>query len=213
MVTGKIIDAATGGPLAGICVNAHGSGGFLTSPPSDSSGVYTLGGLTIDSYELFATDCTNSPAAYSPVDYKNIKGLDRNVAKFITFKKDGALKKKINFTMPRAGHIDVLVLDCASQVPITNVEIVPYGAQLDKKGLQFQSGFANFTDINGMITLDVTTGGSKVAAFTPNGGGGYTFQKYYVDDKDFGDFAGATVVNTSAGAFTPITIILNDPCM
>lgn len=117
--------------------------------------------------------------------------------------------------MPRAGHIDVTVLDCASQVPITNVEVVPYSAQLDKKGLQFRSGFGSFTDIDDKVRLDVATGGSKLGAFTPDNAnpGNYVFQKYYVDDKNFGDFAGATVVDTSAGAFTPITIILNDPCM
>src|SRR5262249_43890778 len=139
------------------------------SSPTDATGVYTISGLPVDSYEAVASDCSNSPAVYSPVDYAHIHGLDRNIAHFITFKSDGQTKKGVNFKMPKAGYIDVSVVDCPPpHVPISNINVVPYSAKLDRKHDQFQSGFGGFSDINGMVTLPVTVGDNKLAVFVPD---------------------------------------------
>ena len=215
-ITGKVTDAKTHAALANMCVTAAPSGGGFLTVQTDGTGAYTIGGLGIDSYEVFASDCFNSPPAYSPVDYTNIQGLDRNIAHFITFKKDGLTRKNINFKLPRAAYIDVTVVDCASGVPVTNVLVAPYGAKLDRKKLQYQTGFADVTSSDpdpaksGKVLLTVALGGTKLGIFTPDPStpNTYDFDQYF-DKKP--DFASADVLNlTVAGATMPVTVTVNN---
>jgi hypothetical protein len=206
-ITGKITDAATKQPLAGICVTVHGVANDFFIPadaPTGPDGLYVFSNLGIDEYEVFAEDCTE-PTDYSPVDYNNIKGLNRNKAKFVKLNKETTVKKNINFKMPRAGHILVQVRDFASpEVPISGVTACPYWFERDKKknGNIFQSGFCSTTDSSGEVVLDVTAGGNKVQVFTD-------FISCFYNDQP--DFDVADVVNAPAGATQTVTFFLNGP--
>jgi hypothetical protein len=212
-ITGTITDAATGQPLAGACATVHGvitEGTFIDSQPTGPDGVYRIENLVPDKYEVFAHDCTD-PFDYSPVDYKNILGLNRNKAKFVAIKKEDQVKKKINFALPRAGHIHVTVLDSAEpNVPISGVFVTPYWFERDKKknGNQFQSGFGTQTDSNGETLLDVTPGGSKIQILTLDGSNNVAILCYY---NAASDFDSADVVDVAANATQSITVFLNGP--
>jgi hypothetical protein len=204
-ITGKVTDAATKQPLAGICVSLHSlTDQFFDTGPTGPDGVYLFTGLPVDEYEVFAGDCTE-PIDYSPVTYNNIKGLNRNKAKFVKLNKETTIKKNINFKMPRAGHIAVSVRDFASpEVPISGVLVCPYWFERDKKknGNVFQSGFCTRTDSDGDVVLDVTAGQNKVNVSTSG------INCWYNDQTDFDT---ADIVNVAADATEQITFHLNGP--
>jgi hypothetical protein len=208
-ITGKIADAKNH-PLAGMCAVAFGKPGpIVQSAPTLGDGVYTITGLGVTSWEVLAVDCTNHPAIYSPVDHPNIHGLDDQVAKFIKFTQDGKVHKGVNFKMPLAGHIAVTLLDCASMVPVTGIDVCPIWAKLDHKKNIFQSGFCGFTSgpsadpsMDGQILLDVTAGDNKVEALT----GGIIWSG------NEPDFDSAAVVTVAPGATVPVVILANSPC-
>ena len=56
-ISGVVVDAGTGLPLAGICVNVENGPGAQT----DSSGAYSITGLSDGAYEVQFHDCNPSP--------------------------------------------------------------------------------------------------------------------------------------------------------
>jgi hypothetical protein len=138
--------------------------------PTDVDGAYAITDLPAGEYEVFAADCTD-PVEYSPVDYKNIHGLNRNRAKFVKLKTEDKEKRKIDFRMPRAGHV-LVHLRTSDDLPISGVTVCPYWFERDrrKNGNIFQSGFCGVTESGtGDVALDVTAGGNKIFAFTSGG--------------------------------------------
>jgi hypothetical protein len=58
-ISGSVVDSRTGAQLAGICVDAYAlNGNFMGSTQTDSSGAYTLSGLSPGSFDIeFSSGC------------------------------------------------------------------------------------------------------------------------------------------------------------
>lgn len=199
-ITGRIISEATNQPLAGMCGVAFGDVDIIGSPPTGSDGIYRITGLYPGKWEVVAADCVGD-VEYSPMDYNNIRGLNRNLAQFVELKREGQERRAINFKMPRAGYIFVQVLDSVPPfVPISGVLVCPFWHQVDRKGNIFQSSFCEYTNSDGEVVLDVTAGGNKLLWFTSLASGWYD---------DAAGFDEATVVNVPAGNTLTVTIYPN----
>lgn len=199
-ISGTVTDADTRAGLAGICVNATSDGAGFVAVETDPDGTYVLGDLPAGAYEVFATDCTD-PVEYSPVDFRNIRGLNRNRATFVKLKTADKAKKNVDFKMPRAGHI-LVHLRTSDDLPISGVLVCPFWFERDRKknGNVFQSGLCASTAVGtGDVVLDVTAGGSKILAFT--GGGVY----YDGPDARTDDFDAADVVTVGPDGLVEIT--------
>jgi len=169
-ITGTIVDEATRLPLAGMCAEAYGlTTGEFESAPTGPDGVYTLSNLDPDTFQLIAFDCV-APIDYPLVEYKSrrrsLHGAHDSPdgARLVRLRRDGRVKKNVNFAMPGAGHLDVTVVHDATGLPAPGVIVRPLAIPQPVRGSYLLSGFFGTAADDGRLTLDVDPGGSTLVA-------------------------------------------------
>jgi len=169
-ITGTIVDETTRLPLAGMCAEAYGlTTGEFESAPTGSDGTYTLSGLAPDTFALIAFDCA-PPIDHALVEYKrrrrSLHGAHDSTdgARLLRLRRDGQVKKHVDFNMPVAGHIAVTVVHDGTGLPASGVIVRPLAIPQPPRGSIVLSGFFGISDESGALTLDVDPGGSTLVA-------------------------------------------------
>ena len=169
-ITGTIVDEATRLPLAGMCAEAYGlATGEFVSAPTGSDGTYTLSALDPDTFQLVAYQCA-PPIERPLVEYKSrgrsLHGAHDSPdgARLVRLRREGKVKRNVNFHMPVAGHVDVTVVHDATGLPAAGVIVRPLAVPQPARGSVVLSGFFGTSDADGRVTLDVDPGGSTLIA-------------------------------------------------
>ena len=169
-MTGTIVDEGTRLPLAGMCVEAYGlATGEFTSAPTGSEGTYAISGLDPDTFQLVAFECA-PPIDYALVEYKHrhksLHGAHDSPdgARLLRLRREGQIKRNVDFSVPAAGHIAVTVVHDATGLPASGVIVRPLAIPQPRRGSIVLSGFFGISDDSGQLTLDVDPGGSTLVA-------------------------------------------------
>jgi len=169
-ITGTIVDEATRLPLAGMCAEAYGlAGGEFVSAPTGSDGMYTLSALDPDTFQLVAYQCA-PPIDHALVEYKSrgrsLHGAHDSMdgARLVRLRRDGKVKRNVNFNMPVAGHVEVTVVHDATGLAAAGVIVRPLAVPQPRRGSAVLSGFFGTSDDDGRVTLDVDPGGNTLIA-------------------------------------------------
>jgi hypothetical protein len=170
-ITGQVLDRTTLLPVAGICAEAYGlTTGESTSAPTGSDGVYTIAGLSPDTFQLIAYDCS-PPVDHALVEYRtrnrSLLGAHDSPdgARLLHIRRDGQTKR-VNFRTPVAGRIAVTVVHDATSLPVADVIVRPIVHPQPVRGSVVLSGFFGTTDANGQVTVDVDPGESTLYAIS-----------------------------------------------
>ena len=196
-VSGVIKNAASGKPLAGICVNvieASDNTTVGTSKPSSSSGAWKLKGIAASSdYTAVTSDCQNEGYVgqwYDDQDFQT------NATQFVV--NDGTVTKGIDFSLSEGGSVSGTVTDANTSDPVPNVLVVALWTTADQA-----STFAVCTSAKGKYKLtDVPTSGAIVWFDTGTAACGTATPydaTYYLNSPTYDS---ATAVTVKAGKVT-----------
>jgi len=197
-VSGVVKNAATGKPVAGVCVNVVQSSDNTTvgtSKPSSKTGAWKLAGVApATGYTAISTDCT-SGTNYVGQWYKN-QDFQADATMFAV--KAGKVTKKINFSLSEGGYVSGTVTDSSTGDPVQDVLVVALWTTADQA-----SAYSVCTSSTGAYKLSAVptsgaivwfdTGTEACGASTPYN------QEYYLNSATYGS---ATVVGVKAGKVT-----------
>jgi 5-hydroxyisourate hydrolase-like protein (transthyretin family) len=137
-VTGTVTDAATHLPLSGIQVQLYDSKNqSVAYVYSNSSGVFTISGLTTGTYSATVSDS-------SGYGYKGqtISGIHVTT---------GATTSGVNFALLSAGKISGTVIDAVTMLPLSNMGITIYSSTGDYAGSTSTNSQGQYT-VSGLMT-------------------------------------------------------------
>ncbi len=190
-VTGKVTSAATGKPLAGICVNvieASTNSTVGTSAPTTKKGVWVLNGIPASTdYTAIAYVCKSGDYVAQWYDGQDFQ---TDATQFPV--PAGATTGGINFSLSEGGAVSGKVTDATTKKPVAGILVVAYYTTA------FQAAtYAECTTAKGTYSLTgVPTSGVKVG-FYPNDCGSTTpyDSEFYQNAPDYNS---ATVVAITA---------------
>ncbi len=149
-ITGTVTDAGTGLPLANVSVQIYNScNSFVTSASTNSSGVYTTGGLLSGTFYAL----TSNSLGYVDELYNNTPcpGGSCTVSSGTPISVTvGATTAGIDFGLAPGGRISGTVTDAGTSLPLANVTVDLYSASGSWAGYGNTNSVGAFVSYNGL---------------------------------------------------------------
>ncbi len=158
-VSGTVTDAATHAPLSGICVDVWDSAGYSSSGCTDSSGVYTTGGLPTGTYYVQFYD--GSGRGYLTQYYNGQTDISQASTVAVHLGQNTA---GIDAAMTQGGVLAGSVTDGSTSQPLAGICIDPYGT--GGGGASYCSSLT--TAGNGGYSVNLPAGQYTVSFLDPN---------------------------------------------
>lgn len=182
-----------------VCVEASepGDGGGFGTAFADSTGAYTITGLSPGSYDVDAYECETSTPDHSPASYST--GSDGSPT--VVAVTAGSTQNSINIEMPASTSISGHVYGGAgAATPVSDVCVEASDA--NQSGPDYAGSSTTASDGSYTVTVPVTTTGYKVQ-FQPSCSSSTTYVAQYYNNAE--DFTSATTVTpTQASPATGI---------
>ena len=189
LITGKVTDAVTHTPVAGVQVIAYDSGGdYVAGAQTDSAGRYTIGGLATGTYRVQFAPSYHQP--YASQYYSGTGTLGTADAVGVT---GGHATGLIDAQLAAAARITGVVTDASTHQPVARAEV----DVLDADGTDVGSAE---TDASGSYTIGGLAPGSyKVEFSSGDSGGNYAPQTGGPVSATAGQSATANAALTAGG--------------
>ncbi len=192
-LSGAVTETSTGGPLTGIGIEVWSSGGsFVASSSTDTSGIYTVGGLATGAYFVTTTSSGYINQLYDGLPCEG--GCDPTVGTPVATAVNSTTRH-IDFALDRGAILAGTVTAAASGGPLSNVRVdiwVADGQRVDY----------DYTDATGGYAVDGLPSGTFFV--TTDNNASYMDELYDDLQCPGGGFSGC---NPTTG--TPVATVIN----